>query len=523
MIKADVSIQDLACQATWEDGAIRIGRSRIRPFQHAALETRLVRTEGQWFAVVRERSARTGRGNTAPCEDVDATRFDELYREALLWPLDYLLVEVAQAGCRIKLRAGILGAAPVYCRVTEDRIVVSYDFADFLAQPSTIDLQIASRRLALHADYSARQICSGVLMLTERSMLYAEPGRTHFQYPTPAEAHAPQVLIPDDQVLTTFQELLHQAVSARPATADRIAVELSGGMDSATTACALSSAHGKVASLGILLDDEHRDAQAERRQAIVDRLGLHDQTLDIQSFAPTLDLQPSPARREYPLAEFYLEAFEALWDRARTDGRELLFTGLGGDQLFPIYRNESQPATSRGLAVVAEAKRRAEALLTPRALHAAQSLHGLDAPAGLLPASVLASSMCQSPHLLRRGLWPVNPLSDPHLVAFCYGLPLRERQDRETMRRFLHARLGENVFPRQYAKETFAHVLPKLIAQQAKKIASQLRDCALADLGLVDRKAVLALLDELAATRARPLTAPLASFLWLERFVRQVA
>lgn len=523
MIKADIAFSDLACAAEWRNDAICMGQSQITPYLHPALETLLVRTEGQWFAVVRERLADVGGHEAARCETVDVERFNQLHRDALLWPLDYLMIEVAQEGCRLKLRAGVLGSAPVYCRVTGDRMSVSYDFADFLAQPSTIDPEIASRRLALHADYSARQICSGVLMLTERAVLYAEPGSVRHQYPSPVDPASPDERMEADRALAGFEQRLHRAVSARPAAAGRIVTELSGGMDSASVACALRSAHGQVTSVGILLDDEHSTTQARRRQLIVERLGLHDRTVDIAAFAPTLDLQPSVARREYPLAELYLEAFEGLWDKAQSQGCEWLFTGIGGDELFPLYRTETSSAGGETNEVMVQARRHAEKLLTPRALNAAQAISGMHAPASPVPTSTLGAIACQSPHLLRRGLWPVNPLGDPHLLAFCYRLPRQSRQDRETMRQYLQANLGDDVFTRNYAKETFAKVLPNVIAQQAKTIALQLRESALADLGLVDRSAVLALLDELVATRARALTAPLVSFLWLERFVRRVA
>ncbi len=91
------------------------------------------------------------------------------------------------------------------------------------------------------------------------------------------------------------------------------------------------------------------------------------------------------------------------------------------------------------------------------------------------------------------------------------------------MRQYLHAQLGGEVFPRGYTKETFVQVLPEQISKHAKTVASQLRDCALADLGLVDQRAVLTLLDTVAATRGQVPTAALASFLWLERCVRQVS
>ncbi|WP_295965012.1 asparagine synthase-related protein [uncultured Xanthomonas sp.] len=521
MIKANVAFSDLEHSPVWQDSILCLGNSQIAPYRHPALETVVVRTQGQWFATVRERCTDVEWKKDDTGVLVDADQFNRLYKEALLWPLDYLMIEVAQAGSRLKLRAGLLASAPVYCRVTDDAVEISYDLADFFSRPTTIDLEMASRRLALNADYSARQLCSGVVMLTERATLYAEPGKTRYVYPSPAEIGSPSEEALIDYGVERFEQLLHRAISIRPAS-KRVATELSGGMDSATVACALTRSHDNILSFGILLDEGDSQNQAQRRRMLVEKLGLRDTSIPIVSFPPTLDLQPSAARPDYPLVEFYLEAFEHLWDCAQAQESEWLFTGIGGDQLFPMYRNEEHPSAGPGSGVAAEAKRRANLLLTPRALTASRSISGFDAPTGLLSASVLASNACQAPHLLRRGLWPVNPLSDPHLVAFCRGLPLECRKDRETMRRYLQANVGD-LFPRDYCKETFAHVLPELIAHHAKTIAVQLSECALADLGLVDRDAVLQLLDELVATRARPLTAPLISFLWLERFVRQFA
>lgn len=519
MIKANIAFYDLEQPLAWQGTTLCLGRSQIVPYCHCAVETVVVRTQGQWFATVRERCTDLEWKKDGTDVLVDADRFNQLYKEALLWPLDYLMIEVAQAGCRLKLRAGLLGSAPVYCRVSDEAVEISYDLADFFSQPTTIDLEMASRRLALSAEYSARQLCSGVLMLTERATLYAEPGKARYVYPSPAEALAPSDGALSDHCMERFEQLLQRAVSIRPVST-QMAVELSGGMDSASVACALTRSHRDIASLGILLDEESGQTQVERRRLLVEKLGLRDTAVNIDAFPPTLDLRPNARRPDYPLAEFYLEAFESVWDSAQAQGSERLFTGVGGDQLFPTYRNEEPSTGSPGGNVAAEAKRRAELLLTPRALVASRSINGFDAPAAPLSASVLASSMCQAPHLLRRGLWPVNPLSDPHLVAFCRSLPFECRKDRETMRRYLRANVGD-VFPRNYCKETFAHVLPALIAQHARTITMQLSECALADLGLVNRDAVLQLLDDLVATRARPLTAPLISFLWLERFVRQ--
>lgn len=89
------------------------------------------------------------------------------------------------------------------------------------------------------------------------------------------------------------------------------------------------------------------------------------------------------------------------------------------------------------------------------------------------------------------------------------------------MRRYLESRLGGDVFPKGYLKETFADVLPPLIAQQAGRLTAQLKECALADLGLVNRDAVIRLLGTIVESRSHPATSAFASFLWLERCARQ--
>jgi asparagine synthase (glutamine-hydrolysing) len=518
MLKADIAWSDLSHDPEWRQDAIVLGNGRVIPYRHAALETLLVRTEGRWFAVVRERRVGFVSDDAATVETVTAERFEELYRSCLLWPLDYVMVEVAQRGRRVKLRAGLLGSAPVYCRATDERVVISWDFADFLTEKLPIDFEAASCILALEQVYSARQICVGVHLLTERATFYLEPDRAQYRYPAAFEVPASVPFQEDVDVVAIFGQLLQRAIAMRPMTADRIAAELSGGMDSATVACALAALHGPVMSQGVLVGGDSRLPQVERRRQIAARLGLLDETVDIDALPPSLDLRPG-GRKEYVNTEYYLEAFEALWSAAHVQGRDLMFTGLGGDELFMGLGGPEQSDIA-DYPKLTEPQRYARQMLTPRALSAACSLHVFDAPAGPVP-SVMASAS-KAHHLMRHGMWPVNPLSDPNLMIFCYQLPQEHRRRRDIMRRYLCACLGEEVFPHDYAKETFAQVFPGLIAKQKTAIAAQLQECALADLGLIDQRAVLALLDEVAVTQAVAPTSPLVRFLWMERFVRQL-
>jgi asparagine synthase (glutamine-hydrolysing) len=488
-----------------------------------ALETLMVSTDGRWFLTVRERASGVSSPTAETINHVDAEKYEQHYRSCLLWPLEYVMVEVAQPGQRVRVRAGVFGSAPIYCRATADRLVLSWDLADFFTTPMAINFEVASHFLGLGGTYSAQHLCCGITMLTERASLFVEPSKARYCYPEAIEAPTPFAHERGEDPIATFGELLDRAISKRPLTASQVAVELSGGMDSATVASAVTSILGPISSRGILLSGEQRGAQVSRRERVIRRLGLCDETVNIDAYPPTLDLRPASQRKEYPHAELYLEAFSALWGSARSQGCEFLFTGVGGDELFPSYQNEREQEESRpSQTVVGQARAYASGLLTPRALTASRSLNGFDAPTGPVPVSALLAGMCQAPHLLRNGLWPVNFLSDPSVVAFCHRLPKEGRQSRDTMRRYLKASMGEDLFPRPYVKETFAAVLPNLISQQTKVIAAQLRDCALADMGLINQRAVLKLLGEVAATLKDAPTAPLVAFLWLERFVRQV-
>jgi len=522
MLKATIALADLASVPYCTDGAIRFGSSHIAPFNHPALETLLVRSDGQWFAAVRER--RTASGAPISQLDVDAAEFERRHRECLLWPLDYVMVEAAQAGCRLKVRAGVFGALPVYARALDDSLELSWDAGDLTRAPTALDFEIASHRLALHTLYSARQLAVGIVMLTERASLSIEPGKAGYHYPPPAPETQPAAPRGHDEWLAAFATQLREAVDARPLVADRAALELSGGMDSATVACGLASIGLPRTSLGILLEGDTRQPQLRRRTAIVEKLGLHDETVEIAALPPSLDLRPVQGRRLGFNQEYYLEACAALWDKAVELGCERLYTGIGGDELFPDYQHELR-SDDDAFDMQRERAHRVEAdkLLTPRAREASLGLHCFGAPASPVPTTSLAAQACRAADIARRGLWPVNPLSDPHLVRFCHQLPVAQRRDRALMQHYLQGRLGEDTFPAGYRKETFERVFPDLIAAQAPMLAEQLRECALADLGLVDRRGVMALLDAVAAQRARVPTAVLVSFLWLERFARQLA
>lgn len=147
-------------------------------------------------------------------------------------------------------------------------------------------------------------------------------------------------------------------------------------------------------------------------------------------------------------------------------------------------------------------------LLTPRAAYAARHAPIFKAPQGPVPQTNLIAHVCRSPYMLRHGMWPLNPLCDSRLVAFCHRLPFSYRTGRTLLRHYLHRSIGCDLFPTNYEKETFERVLPKVISLHIHDILKSLTECALADLGLVHMDRVRALLKHVARTQEVTFTAP---------------
>lgn len=372
--------------------------------------------------------------------------------------------------------------------------------------------------LALDTLYTSRQVCTGISMLTERSSVYFDACGARFAYPQAVPPIYRQSSIKDDEVDATFEALLDASLARRPLAPRHCGFELSGGIDS-TCVAAGAYRRGTARQLrtgGIIVSGTSAAEQMVRIQQIVTALNSEDLRIRIADHMP--DPRPAPGNRErdQPLSEFYREAFHALWRHMADCGATELVSGIGGDELTPVYEDESGPDTQR------RQKAPPVEILTPRAREAAQTYLSERAPPSPVPTTSLLAHACRSPYLARIGLWPVNPLCDSELVHFCHRLPARHRLGRRPLRRYCERALGVDLFRAGYTKETFDSTLPDAMARHREDISAQLSESALAEAGLIDLPAVRRLLDRVVATRDPLACGPLAFFLALERFARQI-
>ncbi|QOZ23751.1 asparagine synthase-related protein [Bradyrhizobium sp. CCBAU 51753] len=527
MLKATLRIGDLENFDPAVKGcSIAIGESYIRPFQHKSLESALVKNSEQWFFVIRERQRVGDEFGTHSIATANAAA-DQLrqhYQQCMHWPLDFVVIEAARRGPRLRVRAGHIGSLPIYFHVEERTrtVTLSWDFVDFLSSSRAIDAEILAHHLSMRTFYSARQPCMGINLLTAGATLYVERAETSFEYgslnPFTDELSGRE----QSNGLLEFANTLQEVVLSRPTGICASAAELSGGMDSASVAIAVGKSVETLTCGGILLGDGNSPRQSDRRARVLSALNCRDHALEMHAHMPAIDLNLDAERRLPLTSEYYLEAFEALWDRFRADGCEIVWSGIGGDELCACSTIEEAPSRSSSSRHLEIAVELAEGLLTKRALDAAHSSFLFSAPLSATVSTFLLASLCHARPLAKRGLWPVRPLGDPRLIDTAAKLPLALRAGKEIFRSYLRNRLACDVFPPGYVKETFALVLPKAIAARADTISSQLSACALADFGLVSRKSVMALLNRVSATHEFSATSALVRFLWAERFVRQL-
>ncbi|WP_225143773.1 MULTISPECIES: hypothetical protein [unclassified Bradyrhizobium] len=106
MLKATLKIADLENFDPFAKGSsIEFGESYIWPFQHKSLESSLVTNSEQWFFVIRERQGvADGTGvHSVPIAHASTDQFRQHYQDCMHWPLDFIVIEAARRGPRLRV------------------------------------------------------------------------------------------------------------------------------------------------------------------------------------------------------------------------------------------------------------------------------------------------------------------------------------------------------------------------------------------------------------------------------------
>jgi hypothetical protein len=415
---------------------------RITPLVHPVTEHAAVTDGTRTLLVVRERQTAGGTGSAAPAggpvAQVSPADYDRALANVLGWPADYVAVET-RPGHPCRVSAGAARTTPLYLAADGGTLHGSWNLADLRSSAVGICAREAARLLTYRPRYGTETLFTGIRRLTERATAVFG-GSLYLHYPEPALHAAPRDLMPGADVLAAFTTAIDNALDARILDLAATVFHLTGGFDSGTLATrAACRWPGQVMTGALLVTGAGRQQQIRRRAKILAGLPFagNDLVVDCAAVSP---LQPDCPRVRGELISPYDEPlYRPFWELtsfAREHGARALVTGLGGDELVAVSPEESPDAGAAN-----DHLTRRLPWLGPQARAALPYADDGIAPPAPVNAITLLTLETTAPPLLRAGLWPVHPFTDPALIRLGEQLPLCWREDKQLQRRQL-ASLG---------------------------------------------------------------------------------
>lgn len=488
MFAADIAFSDLKAPVDIIGGSLLLGSSRITPFAHRMLRSLVIETDMTISVACMERFRDDPQGldHIRPNDGrAIAERLDDV-RSHLL---DWALLTLDRVDGTISYETSQIHSAPVYLRAASGRLAIDWDCTRLLRDTQApIDWPGLMAHVAGLAPYTPETLVTGLYRSLAGARLVARGQSIEAHLPAPAEMPGAQALSQGASAENLLFDTVKALLAARDVDPRQLAVELSGGMDSALVGLAAADIWGTgLLSYGAQFDGAMGDAQRERRQLLCDHCGFEDIALPASRFLP---FSPRGARRGqfgvWPQDESYPEIFETIFDLLYRAGIDTLVSGFGGDELYAVYLGEESDDEG-------ESPPGGHAYLTEHGREVAREGAGAGLR-GLVADTSWLSAAGRSQRLLRRGIWPIYPYINPVLARFAASLPWEYRRDRTVLRRLLSQRLGNPVFENRYVKESFRDVALRGIIEHRDYLQAMLLRSPIFDPEMIHRDRLLAAL-----------------------------
>lgn len=512
MLTLHVHHQDLKDPTQWTrppgQDSWSLGTSHLSPYQHPCLEHGLALTTDRALLIVRERmrAITTWCSASDPTEHVSPDRYQQRLKEALSWPLGYVIVELTPG--RLSLTASPWGTAPVHLATVNGTLLGSWDLLDLTPKvnPRRLDPLAVIRFLTYATHYSSATLLADVLTLTERATATWTGNNVHLTYPEPAAHALPRELAEDADPAGVFEQVLQGVIDRWEFTPTQTVADVSGGMDSTNVALALAQLHPDQIHTGAMLLTGPAGKQQVRRRREVLATGLGpDHTVRMVDHLP---FNPDGRRRRGlpfdPEEGPYAEARDVLLAHYAEHGKKVLFTGLGGDEAMKLRTAERQRL---GVKAASPLRHRdgAPAFLGPLGRELLPHRFEGAAPIGPALWSILDCFGAFYPLHMRHGIWPINPFAAPEIVRLAESLPAQWRHRKRLLRDRL-TRLGLSPEVSHPAlPENFQHVLDMAMRRHGVDLLLEVlaRGSLLVDDGYLDEDELTHAADEFKSTGAR--------------------
>jgi len=488
MLTADLDLTNLDSPVGLAGGSIFVGESVVTPYAHRLTRALVVESDDQIAIACLERYP----GDPSGIEHVrvagdDGARHVDRVRTHLL---DWGLLRIARSSGTVSYEASQVHVAPVYLCAGPDRVRIDWDCSRLLTARGSapVDTEMMMAQLGGCSPYSTRTLVRGMYRSTAGATLIAHNGRVDTRLGSTTRGAVPQPLAagtsPQDMLFDTLTALL----AARDIVPRRLAIEISGGMDSALVALAAAARFGPdLLSYGAQFDGTMGDAQRGRRQLLCAHGGYRDIEFPANRFLPFAPESPRRARfGVWPQDENYPEIFDAIFGVLARAGIDTLASGFGGDELYVAYRGEEPDDDSPFI----DNHPFLTAASRPLVERGAASETG-----GIVAKTSWLSTHGRAQRLLRHGIWPIYPYINPTLARYVSSLPWEYRRDRALLRQTLTARLGNPVFEHDYIKENFGEIAVAGIAGNRDYLRGMVERSHVLAEPLVDRTRILMALD----------------------------
>jgi asparagine synthase (glutamine-hydrolysing) len=494
MLKLRILADDMRYPWEWVSDRWLCGSSWIEPFRHSMTAQHFL-TDGTRTALVNVARAV---GDPEQLTRVHATSpalYDEAIDAVLNRHDDWVMVETRRDG-HVRVLTGTHGTAPVYLTSRPDALYGSWDLLELRRHFVALDIAEIARRISLSARYTNATFWLDVHLITERSCALYVQGKLSLRFPEPAEHSLARAVRNGASPVEAFDHLLTSAVRQSPWEGSSTAVQLSGGIDSTNTALSLG-ADGRGSGLvtaALILDGERGTQQTRRRRTLIEHIdqGWTDVTVNAEDHLPYAP--GSIFSRQVPVSPYgdlYLDAVDALHSQLEELGVRTVFTGIGGDELMAFTSTEA-PQRAAPLSQL-------PSWLGPAAREALRDVDAGIAPASVAPETALMAKAGVAPPLLKRGMWPVHPLTEPALVRLCEWMPVSWRENK----RLLRERIGRHGLASEIAHppipENFGNIMTIAMRRHGAVRLRRLLDegSPLLDSRLLDPQALRAVADRL--------------------------
>lgn len=420
-------------------------------------------------------------------------------REAVI-TTDHIPSDQEFLQCQINLATGSLSIQrDVFCTLrlfysaTDTTFTCSDDLAE-LTKTATIhciDEKALADELFL-LGWSERTLFKGVSLLGPASRIDWQKGAVQYERMAireaamPGDAHAFKQNF--EATLAKYWHLCGH---------EQAGFETSGGIDSSTMPFYIAKTHPEE-RLTIGSMQFHKSFGESQAQKLID---IAD-TVNGELFTSQLD-----TKRQFPLAryvmpkysprpfyhyqEIYTEALAALARAFVERGVEVVFTGIGGDELFE--NNTRQVTDKRNQRSRGILEKSTYFMTDAHKLFNTYQKVDTQGYSGVLAESAFIAGQSRNNVYIDHGIWPVAPLADPPLFNYCQRLPIAFRANKNILRGYHEAHHMPRSIYQPSQNEHFGAFFKQSVRQNyADVLEVLLRKSVLHKLGLIDPSSVMA-------------------------------